>query len=291
MNVRCLLSNDLASEFMGSTQPKEDIHILLDVIECMSQYSTTFFHSDSIYDIQLDMNYFADWLYSKEGDPALFDIKRELSKKIEKSRRIEDKDYSVMMNCIIRFETKGDLLLSLCKMRSDGLFIWTKENYFDKKRWYLEQQTPRCDFVHEAVECFPNVFFHENVDHSLNTLNADYNIEKPYIIAHLKALNDFHPLFVNFIKQGFDFRRICQEFMKQNEDIECSPQSDRDSAKKLSFSFEMENNSKKTLLCELHTKLKWRGMNREKQDRIYFHPGDNKIANGKVLIVHIGTHL
>lgn len=291
MNVRCLLSNDIASEFMGSTQPIVDIHILLDAIECMSQYSTTYFHSDAIYNIQLDMNYFADWLYSKKGNPALFDLKRELSKKIEKSRRIEDTEYIAMMNCIFRFETKEGLLLSLCKMRSDGLFIWTKESYFDKKRWYLEKQTDRCDFVREAVECFPNIFFHENVGHSLNMLNADYNIEKPYIIAHLKALDDFHPLFFSLMKQGFDFRRICQEFMKQNVGIECSPQSDRNSAKKLNFLFETENNDKKILLCELHTKLKWRGMNHGKQDRIYFHPGDKSIANGKVLVVHIGTHL
>ena len=102
--------------------------------------------------------------------------------------------------------------------------------------------------------------------------------------------NDFKAEFSRLRDEGSDSRKICSEFQAFFH-IECSPQSDRKSAEKLDYKFINENTGEEIVVrCELHSKLKWDGMDRENQDRIYFHPGRPEIESGIVLIVHIGTH-
>ena len=50
------------------------------------------------------------------------------------------------------------------------------------------------------------------------------------------------------------------------------------------FSFVDGQGAVQELVCELHTKLKYRGMDVKHQNRIYFHPPVESIAGDKVLI-------
>ena len=291
MKVHCLLSDDMAMDLVNSVKPVEDIGTVLDTIDHMNRYTTSYCHGSDMYYVQCEEEDFSNWLYSKPCDPELVDLKKELMIRIEKSRELGDEEYEEMIERIVSFNIMEELLLSISKTQKEGLFVWTKGSYFDKKRWYLDKYVDCCNFVQEAQECFPNLFFHENVAHSMNTLRVEYKREKSYIIAHLTALNDFQPRFSQLLNQGISFLQISREFGEANNGIECSPQADRESARKLDFLFETDEGISLSLRCELHTKLKWNDMNHEKQDRIYFHPGDRRVSDGKVLIVHIGKHL
>ena len=98
---------------------------------------------------------------------------------------------------------------------------------------------------------------------------------------HLECLNREYALFLN-TKPGYV--TLAREFENSTR-IECSTMAGRGGVKGLKFSFVQE------LVCELHTKLKYRGMDVKHQNRIYFQTPVENIAKDKVLVGYIGKHL
>ena len=134
------------------------------------------------------------------------------------------------------------------------------------------------------------MFFNDNINQSINTLCTDFKIVRPHIVKNLEFLDDFRA-------RNFQPSDISLGFIKLSEKIsslypiECSPQASRASIHKVTFDFKDFTNKEHSVCCELHTKLKWYNMDKQNQDRIYFHPGGLDIADGKLLIGHIGRHL
>lgn len=291
MNSRGILDFRLVADIANSVDIEKTLYSILDTLECMQINGTAICYADAIYDQIIFMKAFSDWIYDLNADPELSSFKKELSKRINKSACIDAEEYNALMSNVEETScTNEELIMSVHCETSNILYVASSGRYWSAKQWYLATYVKRHDFFSNMTECFPNLFFHEHVASSINTLNADFSVERPFIVRHLQALNDFMPDFSSFSAEGMDYRRICEKFQEYSH-IECSPQSDRKAAQKLNYKFTNTCTGQEIVVCcELHTKLKWDGMDRANQDRIYFHPGKPEIANGKVLIVHIGTH-
>lgn len=264
---------------------------LLDTFEVAKTNGATIKCCEDIYNYCINNIFFGDWLYNKKFAPEFADIKRELSIHLSRSLPIELDEYNELIKVIDQSTSSNELILCFSFSEDNILFIHAPDNYWYAKQWFLSNFISKDKFIEEAKKCFPNLFFHDDVTTSFHTLNADFNFIKTIIVKHLQSLNNYYNESTCRFNSGVSFRQIASEIQSLYK-IECSPQANRDSVQKLFFDFyNTETTNEETLCCELHTKLKWDNMDREKQDRIYFHPGKRHIQDGKILVVYIGTHI
>lgn len=290
MNCQGIIDNRLPADIIDGGDAEEILESILDTLECMQNNGTTTVYTDILYDQVVSEEIFSNWLYDLNNQPELSTLKRELARRIAKSMCIGDREYDNLINQVEQQTCQEKLVMSVHLGEDNPLYISTPDRYWNAKQWYLARYVKRHDFVVAAMECFPNLYFHDHVSSAISTLNADFLQERILIVEHLKALNDFKSEFSRLREEGADYREICAEFQAHFH-IECSPQSNRKAAEKLNYEFVRTDTGEKVMVCcELHSKLKWDDMDKENQDRIYFHPGRPEIASGKVLIVHIGTH-
>ncbi len=286
-----IINLSLAQDLIDSLNKYSTLEEILETIESMTSHSTTVMCYDEIYNQECSGEVFANWLYENKSHPELRDIKRELSIQLEKATPIEKETYDLYLHAIERLDVSYGLLMTICCNERNVLYVANLSRYWSAKQWYLARYVSKSDFIAEAMACFTNLYFHNNVSTSVNTLHGEFTVERPIIVQHLQALNDFKSQFGELSNAGVGYREMCKEFENKYA-FECSPQADRGTTKHLHFSFaNLQTSVDELLCCELHTKLKWHGMDKEHQDRIYFHPGKAGIEGGKVLIVHIGRHL
>lgn len=206
---------------------------------------------------------------------------RLISKYLSKGQRITEDEYKEISTIINDKKLKDTLIISFHFSKENVLYVFDVKRYLEAKQWYLSEFVNQDRFVDEAVECFPNLVFHENVSSSINTLNADFRIVRPFIVKHLCALNRYHQDTSSSKDSTMSFREIASE-IQELYSIECSTQSGRDTVEDLYYTFKDEKTGvTDKVCCELHTKLKWKDMDKEHQDRIYFHPGKEDIYNKK----------
>ena len=289
MNSRGILDFRLASDISNSDEVETTLNAILETLECMQKNGTPICYADAFYDQVIFDKEFSNWLYDLNSQPELSTLKKEFATRINRSVCISLDECTCLIDAVDQNNCQNELVMSVRCSTENVLYVDSPARYWRAKQWYLALYVKHQDFSTDIIECFPNLYFHEDVAASLNTLNANFTIERPYIVQHLQALNDFKPQFSALNDAGSDYRRTCAEFQAYSH-IECSPQSDRQAAQKLNYKFCDSKGKEVVVCCELHTKLKWDGMDKLNQDRIYFHPGKPEIADGKVLIVHIGTH-
>lgn len=230
-----------------------------------------------------------EWIYAKD-DIRLNDLKKELSKKIQKVRGINSKKASELKKQIGSMGGKKVFVLYFSKDSKSPYYIETRSQYF-KALWKYLSRENKNDFSEDMKECFPNIVFHKDVKGSLNTLNRKFEEIRGEIVEHLGQLNEYQKKFLKLADENRSYREIADIFTKDTG-IACSPQAGRKSVKELKI--EVYNNiTKETeeITCELHTKFSKYNINPEKQDRIYFFPGKKGIENGYVIVKHIGKHL
>lgn len=292
MNSYGIWDRRLPAEIMGNARMEETLDSILETAECMQEHGTQLCYTDALYDQIVAEESFAEWLFNQNRQPELSTFKRELSIKISKGKCISEEKYEEYLDSIERENRSDELFMAIHQETGNVLYVATPERYWAAKQWYLSGYKSPENFVADLAECFPNLFFHERVRSSIHTLNGDFLVECGLVVQHLKALDAFRDRFSEFIRStGTDYRQLSLEFYERFH-IECSPQAGRQSVQNLKYEFTDSKEKKKVeLCCELHTKLKWDDMDRVNQDRIYFHPGRSEIESGKVLIVHIGTHL
>lgn len=283
--------NKLFECLIRSKELESTISDLLDTFECAKNDDAIINCCTDIYYQNVNGIYFSDWLYDKQTDPEFADIKRELSILLNKSIPIESEEYDSYLEIINKMDFSTELILCLKISNASNFFVYTPNRYWESKQCFLSKYINKDNFLNEAKGCFPNLFFHDNVQSSFNTLNSDFDISRPIIVKHLSSLNKYHYDSQQWCESGVDFRKISEE-IQELYDIECSPQSNRASVRNLYFEFiNIKTKQTESLCCELHTKIKWHNMDRENQDRIYFHPGKKDIQDNKVLIAYIGTHI
>lgn len=149
----------------------------------------------------------------------------------------------------------------------------------------------KAEFCTDMVECFPNLFFVDDIATTINTLQRNFDDLRAEIVMHLTAINNYHDNFKTLLTQNMNNERIAREFSSYTG-IECSPQAGRQSVENLKLScYNTISQQKEIIKCELHTKFEKYNIDKTKQDRIYFFPGKSGIYDGKTIIKHIGKHL
>lgn len=293
MRTRGILDNRLAADIMGAEDTGATLQKFLDTIVYMRESKAEVFaDKNTLYEQVVSGTQFADWIFDMRPQSEYREQKRELMLLIEMSKPAGRTEYEAILSEIEGQACQKELSVSIHTDSGNVLYVDTVARLLDAKRWFLASRVSRSDFSTEAPECFPRLFFHGRVGSSMNTLCANFTRERPLIVEHLAALDGFAPEFRRMSGAGngnTDMAHAFEDFYGHR--IECSPENDRDTARKLDFPFTSKNREEKILRCELHTKLKWDDMDKEHQDRIYFHPGDSLVADGRVLIAHIGEHL
>lgn len=291
MNSCGVLNLCLFSDIISSCDKYATLESFVDTIECMTTTSTLIVYTDDIFFQECNGLEFANWIYDYQSQPDLRDLKKELSIQIEKATSIDEEEYNRCIHSVNTLNVTNGLVMSICDNESTVLYVGTTSRLWEALQWHLANHVKKSEFVSEAKNCFPNLYFHPKVYQSFNTLNGDYFTERPIIVAHLHALDAFKERFMELMSNSIGYREICEEF-EATSGIECSPQASRTATRNLHYEFTNSHTKiSEKLLCEMHTKLKWHGMDRVHQDRIYFHPGKAGIEGNKVLIAHIGTHM
>lgn len=228
-----------------------------------------------------------DWLTSKETT-SLRDIKKELSIKMNKAQKINEQEYQDIICNVGVLNDKRVMILAFNKM--SVYYIYCIEDYYIALRKYLAMEK-KDDFCRDMLECFPNIYFADDIASTINTLNRKFEELREEIVEHLIQLNNYHSKFLEMLSENKSNQTIAQNFCADTG-IDCSPQASRDSVQKLKIScFNEISSRKESINCELHTKFKKFNIDRTKQDRIYFFPGRQGIHEGKIIVKHIGKHL
>lgn len=227
-----------------------------------------------------------DWLYSKE-QIELNDIKRELSRKIERAKCVDMSAFVEMLGMVGKLSEIKTLRLFCDK--SNDFCVSTKEEYYVGLRRYLSMEKKDA-FCKDLSDCFPNIYFSQDIERTVNTLNRKFEELREEIVEHLTQINDYRDRFALLLAANISYQEIARRFSAETG-IECSPQAGRDKVKMLKEKIELKNGQQETVICELHTKFKKFNIDRDKQDRIYFFPGKKDVLEGKVIVKHIGGHL
>lgn len=228
-----------------------------------------------------------EWLYSKD-QIELNDIKRELSRRLERAECKEEGKYEEFFGKIGKLLAIKVLLLSF--KGESVYYISTIAEYYISIRNYLALEK-KDDFCNDLRECFPNIFFVEGIETTVNTLNRKFEDMREEIIEHLVRINDYYRKFSDMLENHKSYREIAKQFIIDTG-IDCSPQAGREKVQALKETRINEvTGQEETVVCELHTKFKTFNIDKEKQDRIYFFPGKQGILGGRIIVKHIGTHL
>lgn len=168
--------------------------------------------------------------------------------------------------------------------------VYNRNDWFEFHRYFLgvypiseEYFADRCPVY------FPELHFHPEIANSLDTLHGGLSQFSNEIVHCLTSLNDLFSqhLIPNNIPESLRrFTTACG--------IETTNEGDARRRRDLSFTFINHEEQEESVYCEPHMKISssdQSGDHHHYHNRIYFHPGKEKIADGKILIGHIGTHL
>jgi hypothetical protein len=183
-------------------------------------------------------------------------------------------------------------LLCLHQVQSipEKYLVYNRHNWLMFNKYFLSlYPISESNFYNECQKYFPNLYFHNRIEKTLNTLEKGLKDFSKSIIHHLTLLNDeFHKYYnpSNRIDTLKRFSSACG--------VDVSPQGNATDKPKITYEFINYSNVKELVCCEPHLKL---GQSDDRGDthyyfnRIYFHEGKDNIANGKILIGHIGGHI
>lgn len=271
---------------------EKKIESLFEDYNFIKQHNEKILKHDSIYDeiIYPDVQLW-EFLYSTKN---IFnrDIKKYLLKIIDHSEST-----SSTVEAIIELLDKhneeiiyGLLCLHNVKSIPEKYLVYNRHNWLMFKRYFLSlYPISETHFYNECQKYFPNLYFHQRIEETLHSLEKGLTCFSKSIIHHLSLLNDeLHKYYnpSNRIETLKRFSSAC--------DVDASPQGNVKDKPKMTYEFINDSNSKEPICCEPHLKL---GKSDDKGDshyyfnRIYFHEGKENIANGKILIGHIGGHI
>ena len=266
-----------------STASEEQLDSFVALLEYIEENDLKTLVSDELY-ISAEL---WEWLSSK-AEINLNDIKREIQKKLSKATKVTQTDYERISQNIGILTNIKTLVLHLGEEKA--FFISTLKDYYIALREYLIMEKKN-DFCEDMAECFPEIYFVEDIGTTINTLNRGFSELREEIVEHLTAINNYHSKFAYLLSMGKSNQEIAQEF-SADTNVDCSPQAGREGVQNLKLScYNVISKQMENIKCELHTKFKKFNIDRTKQDRIYFFPGKPGIKEGKIIVKHIGKHL
>ena len=208
-----------------------------------------------------------------------------------KETNLENEEVLELLKSHTHDLVNGLLCLHPLEVVDEKYCVYCRNDWYAFHRHFLgtypisvEWYASRCSIY------FPELHFHSNIDNTLKTLDGDgIFIFSKVIVRCLTHLNDDFKscLTPNNIPESLrKFSSICG-FDTTNE-------GDLRRKEDLSFAFKKLDNSEEVVYCEPHIKFSksdYSSDNKYYHNRIYFHVGKPDIADGKILVGHIGKHL
>ncbi len=183
----------------------------------------------------------------------------------------------------------------LCLHPIDGVpeefLVYSKNNWLSFHRHFLGLYPKNVPFYfQECKKYFPELHFHERNEVTINHL---FDTFAKKIIEHLSHLHD---RFNNCKIAPYNRVETLKRFsVRCSLDEDASTEGDAKRKKDFTFAFENKEGQIENICCEPHLKLcrsdAYPGDTQYYYHRIYFYEGKASIANGKILIGHIGNHL
>ncbi|MDO7787865.1 hypothetical protein [Desulforamulus aquiferis] len=251
------------------------------------------YRNDQIYEMSfLNEKKLWEWLYN-DNSSKYKDERLILRKLIDQASSISDERYIDIIQNVKNLQAPTPQALVCLISDSVELHITNYNDLLKSYRFYIMRVRTPEEFLEFVQVCYPNLYFHPKLIESLKTLSAPVNRYIIEIDRHLSALNDeFNEIFAAYRREGLN--KVLEVFSSFSK-IACTLEGDSESARKrFTFDFESNNGETVRLKCEPHTKIDRTGLPGDSKfrfDRIYFHPGSDNIADGKILIAHIGKHL
>lgn len=281
MKKAVLWGKKIEKDFVSASEKQLD-----DFLE-LTQYIQKNDIWNAICESTLDKAELWGWLCSKD-QIELNDIKRELSRRVERAECVAEEEFDELLGKIGKVQTIKVLALSF--QRENVYYISTISEYYAGIRSYLASEK-KDDFCNDLQECFPNIYFAEDIGTTINTLNQRFEDIREEITEHLIQINDYQVKFRELLNEHKSYQEIAQQF-SADTGIDCSPQAGREKVQLLrERQINEATGQEEMIVCELHTKFKTFNIDRERQDRIYFFPGKKNILGGKIIVKHIGKHL
>lgn len=216
---------------------------------------------------------------------------------IEFLRKIVDKSEQTTLTSeevkiLLTEHTENQAFGLLCLHKTD--FVEEQYLVYDTRNWLIFHRYflgiyPKNShfFFSECQKYFPALFFHQRNEETLQRIFPDF-VKK--IIYHLACLNDHFREIRDTNHFLPDALKTLSIFCKLDE--YASLEGDAKRKKDLTFDFPNAKNEWEKVCCEPHLKLCRNDREQEYfYHRIYFHEGKENIAEGKILIGHIGEHL
>lgn len=284
MQTLAIWSNEFGNVLALSKKQEDKLKDICDVMELFAEHNVKMEISDDAY-----TNEFSAYLWnnktlkSRSGDDLIL-----LRKSISRAKRVATNTYKNDVETVRQKGRREALLLMLDTDLNNELCIESEDDYYVARSYQMKYLVYENEFYDLAKFSYKNLLIGDAVKESINHLNNPFDTMRELIGEHLSMLDYEYKLLFDNQKRGY------VELASMFEDatgIECSTQASRENVKALYFDFMDANGHNSTVLCELHTKLKFKGMDYKKQDRIYFHPPIDNIADGRILIAYIGKHL
>ncbi|RKZ37390.1 MAG: hypothetical protein DRQ49_16305, partial [Gammaproteobacteria bacterium] len=273
---------------------EKKIESLSEDYDFIKEHDDKILKHDSIYDefIYPDLMLW-EFLYSNKGKNIFSrDIKKFLLKIIDHSESTNRTVEEIIQRLDKHHEATIYGLLCLHEVKSieEKYLVYNRHNWFAFHRYFLGQYPiSENHFYHECQKYFSQLFFHERVEKTLKDLEKSLHDFSKIIVHHLTLLNDEFCKYYNQsnrIDSLKNFSSACN--------VDASPQGNAKDKPKMTFEFVNDSNIKEFICCEPHLKLGKSddsGNSHYYFNRIYFHEGKENIANGKILIAHIGKHI
>jgi len=270
------------------------IESLFEAYDFIKEHGDKILKHDSIYEevIYPDLM-LCDFLYSNKGKNIFSrDIKKFLLKIIDHSESTH-RTVEKIVQLLDKHNAEtiyGLLCLHEVKSIEEKYLVYNRHNWLAFHRYFLGLYPISEDhFYHECQKYFPQLFFHQQVEKTLKSLQKGLAGFSKMIIHHLTLLNDEFNKYYDRSRSTETLTLFSSAF-----NIKASRQGNAEDKSKMTFEFVNDSNLKELVCCEPHLKL-------EKSDdsgdshyyfnRIYFHEGKENIANGKFLIGYIGKHI
>jgi len=274
----------------------ERIDALSEIDGCLAEAGESWAKCDCLYNSEIIPGTFLyQMLYEEGASPVSFEMTKTILLIIDRATTVD---------CASAHQLSATLAggVPACNMSliyfyrasiQNTMGIFSKNEIIQVRRIYLAFFCPDVlEFLRSSSKPFPNLYFHPSVEQSVKTLSCCFTDFLPEIVRHLSALNDyFKTIFDDYQSSGLT--EITKRF-STSTGIECTLEGDLAKKQRLKFDFTNDQGQALTLICEPHTKLTQSGLpgdNTFRFDRIYFHQGKPDIAEGKILIAHIGEHL
>lgn len=236
-------------------------------------------------------------IYTEEYNHLLTrDQRFSLSSIIDKSQdsgEVSCSDVIELLESHDENDVYGLLCLHEIKDINTNYLIYNKNNWFEFHHYFLGKYFFNEEYFYsECVKYFPKLYFHSEIKNSLLSIEGGLSKFVKAIIYSLKALsNDF--------KTHYQHSNIPSTLKAFSSAVSIETTLEGDAKRKIDFTFSFKKNNQsdetEDICCEPHMKLCTSDIPSEKLkhyfNRIYFHVGDDRIQEGRILIGHIGNHL